>query len=71
MREPMCGHDRQGIVTSGGPDGPHAATNVCARAECVADAIEWATAITGLSADYRPDPGQPWPQWSLFEEVAR
>ncbi len=69
MREPECDHDRQGIVTSGSPDGPHAATNVCARPECVQDAIYWAYGITRLPATYRPDPGQPYPQPSLFPEA--
>lgn len=59
-RFPPCPHGRQGIVTSGGPGQAHAATDICERPSCIADAIEWAEAITGLPAAYRPDlPAQP------------
>ena len=56
--EPMCDHERHGIVTSGGEGQPHAATNVCYRDECIADAIAWATSITRLPAEHRVDPGK-------------
>lgn len=51
-----CGHDRAGIVTSAGVDGGHAARSVCELPGCVVDATEWAEAVTGAPAVYRPDP---------------
>jgi hypothetical protein len=55
LPDPLCNHARKGIVTSGGPGSAHAATNVCAREACIADAIEWATATTRLPAEFIPD----------------
>lgn len=54
---PKCRHARKGIVTTGVPMGQgHASTQVCDRAECIADAIEWARAVSGgKDADYIPD----------------
>lgn len=53
---PLCRHARRGIVTSGDPTlGAHAATDVCDRARCIDDAIEWATAVTHQTAQHRPD----------------
>lgn len=54
IARPKCRHARRGIVTAGGP-GAHAATNVCDRPPCIADAIRWAETITGLSARHIPD----------------
>jgi hypothetical protein len=54
-RDPICEHARRGIVESGDPSGPHAATQVCVRPECIADAKRWATEITRLPAEHRPD----------------
>lgn len=54
--DPKCRHARRGIVTAGDyRTGPHAATNVCDRPDCIADAIEWAEAVTHLAAEHRPD----------------
>lgn len=62
-REPICDHDRAGIVCSGDPGGAHASTEVCGLDACVEDALEWAEGITNLPAEYRPDqvvpPGDP------------
>lgn len=56
LPNPKCKHARRGIVTSGGgPGEAHAATNVCDRPGCIADAIAWAEAHTHLSAEHRPD----------------
>ncbi len=56
MEYPVCDHARRGIVTSGDHRiGPHAATNVCDRPDCIEDAMWWATGITKLPAEYRPD----------------
>ena len=54
-----CGHDRAGIVRSFGPEGAHAATDVCGDLACVDAATAWAASITGEPADYRPDPLEP------------
>lgn len=55
-RRPTCQHARRGIVTAGGSGGGHAATNVCDRPGCIADAIAWAEDITGQRARHIPDP---------------
>lgn len=56
LPDPKCDHRRAGIVTAGGGTGePHAATNVCDRPECIADAVEWARASTGLTPEHRRD----------------
>lgn len=56
LPDPQCSHKRKGIVTSGDyKTGPHAATDVCDRPECIADAQAWATATTGLPAEHRSD----------------
>lgn len=56
LPDPKCKHKRKGIVTSGDPkSGPHAATNVCDRPECIADAKEWAHALTRQEATYISD----------------
>lgn len=44
LPDPRCDHARRGIVRAGDPAGAYAATNVCDRAECIADAKEWAEA---------------------------
>jgi len=54
---PKCRHARRGIVTAGGRGAPHAATNVCDRAACIADARRWAQARTGQPARHIPDTG--------------
>jgi hypothetical protein len=66
LPEPQCRHARRGIVTSGGGvDEGHAATNVCDRPECIADAIAWAEAFTRLPAKHIPDRR---PELTLFPE---
>ena len=57
---PDCNHLREGVVTThpeGKPEtGRYASTTVCARPRCIADAVEWAKAVTGLRhAFHRPD----------------
>lgn len=54
-RDLLCRHARRGIVTSGGPETAHAATDVCDRPECIEDAIAWAQSITRLPAEHIPD----------------
>ena len=60
LPDPQCDHARRGIVKAGDPHGAYAATDVCARPECIADAKAWAEATTGQPASHRPDqlPGQ-------------
>jgi hypothetical protein len=58
MRDPKCSHKRRGIVTSGKytPGEPHAATNVCDRAECIEDAKRWVNqTVMARTAHYVPD----------------
>lgn len=48
-----CTHPRRGIVTShpaGYTNGSHAATNVCDRPDCIAEAIAWVERVTGKPA---------------------
>jgi hypothetical protein len=63
--DPKCRHARKGLVSAGDPKGEFASTQVCDRPECIADAMEWATALTRLPAEHRPDPGRA-SQPSLF-----
>jgi hypothetical protein len=55
--DPICEHKRKGIVTAGDPKGtgPHAASNVCDRGECIEDAKQWAYASTHCEATHIPD----------------
>lgn len=47
LPDPVCRHVAVGRIEAGDPrGGPHASTYVCARWECIADAKEWAAAIT-------------------------
>ena len=57
VTDPICEHVRRGIVTSGEyiAGEPHAATNVCSRAECIEDAKFWVRAISGKEARHIPD----------------
>lgn len=65
IKDPQCKHKRAGIVTSH-PEGfspfnqseGHAATSVCARDDCIEDAIEWASMISGRPAVFLPDATQ-------------
>jgi hypothetical protein len=67
--EPKCNHKRKGLVTSGSLDpgyvGPLASHAVCDREACIADAKEWAYALTHIDpvvrmdADRRPGPSIP------------
>lgn len=66
-RDPLCHHARCGIVTSGDPEGTHAATDVCDRPECIQDAITWAQTITRLPAEHVPDRRECAGQAALFE----
>ena len=54
----LCNHPRTGRVTThpaGYTDGSHAATNVCARPECIAEAIAWGERYSGKQAHHVPD----------------
>lgn len=55
LPDPKCQHARKGIVKAGEWEGTHASTAVCDRPECIADAIEWATTMTHLPAEFIPD----------------
>lgn len=55
LPDPKCTHKRKGRVEAGDPQAAFASTNVCDRPECIADAREWATAMTHEPAHYRPD----------------
>ena len=55
LPDPKCQHKRKGIVYAGDPEGAYAATNVCDRPDCIADAKEWAEATARQPALYRPD----------------
>lgn len=66
VTDPSCHHARKGIVTAGGRAGAHAATNVCDRPECIADAMFWARAMTGLEPEHVPD-RRPAPEPNLFD----
>lgn len=62
ISDPKCNHKRTGIVTSHPGVMPasnesHAATNCCDRPACIADAIEWASMVSGRTARYVPDYG--------------
>lgn len=52
---PTCRHARRGLVSAGDPHGAFASTQVCDRAECIADALEWAQAEVRQPATHRPD----------------
>ncbi|HEY2086296.1 MAG TPA: hypothetical protein VGH54_09755 [Mycobacterium sp.] len=54
----QCTHPRTGVVTSGpwtAASGSHAATNVCDRPECIAEATAWVERVTRRPAIYRRD----------------
>jgi hypothetical protein len=60
IKDPKCKHARTGIVTSHpegypGPGVAHAAASTCDRMECIEDAIEWASMISGRRAVFVPD----------------
>jgi hypothetical protein len=55
LPDPKCKHVRKGIVRAGDPAGAYASTQVCDRAECITDAMEWATAQAHESAEHVRD----------------
>lgn len=59
ISNPICHHVRKGRVQAGEfESGPHVSTIVCDREACIADAIVWAEAKTGLPARHIPDPSK-------------
>ena len=52
---PKCTHARKGRVEAGDLMGIGASTIVCDRPACIADAKEWATALTHEEAVWIPD----------------
>lgn len=50
LPDPKCQHKPKGFVDSGTREGAHASTYVCDRPACIADALEWARAVTHLPA---------------------
>lgn len=59
--DPKCNHKRKGIVSAGSGDGAHASTSVCNRPDCIADAKQWAHAVTRLPAVHVVDQEKPPP----------
>lgn len=58
VTDPICDHARKGIVTSHPVEyfqGPHAATNVCDREECIEDAKRWVRYLSGKEAHHIVD----------------
>ena len=53
-----CTHTRTGTVTSrplGGIEDSHAATRVCNRPECIAEAVAWVERVSGRKAYHVAD----------------
>lgn len=52
--DPVCEHNAIGRVTAGDLGGTHASVYVCAELDCIAAAMAWASAQTGLEAAFFP-----------------
>lgn len=50
-----CRHARKGVVTSRPGDGSCSHAPVCERPECIAEALAWATRMSGVPARHTPD----------------